>query len=77
MAKATHHCDRTSITFSADVEYDDNGEPGQAPECIISNVTIEAVEIFGIDLTPEEIEQLPQRLRDQMAWIGEREVDYV
>ena len=77
MAKATHHCGRTSITFSADVEYDDNGEPGQAPECIISNVTIEKLTIFGLELTPEEIEQLPQRLRDQMAWLGEYEVYYV
>ena len=76
MAKATHHCDRTSITFSADVEYDDNGEPGQAHECIICNVTIEGVEIFGIDLTLKEINELPKRLIDQMAWLGKHEVDY-
>ena len=76
MAKATHQCPRTKIVFSADVETEYTGEYGQAPDCVINNMTIEAVEIFGIDLTPEEIEQLPQRLRDQMAWLGEYEVDY-
>ena len=76
MAQATYDCQNTQVVFSADVEYEDNGEPGQAPECIICNLEFDRVVIFGLTLTPEQIDQLPDFILERMDGIGNYEVDY-